>query len=948
MNGNDWANILYGEPTKFFPETRGYQPPSIEALSRLAKQTSNIRFPTTTTRKSLQDRLAEILDSPAFKGALKMMDAEGMAKVAKLLAEIDAATKTSQAKVAATGKETLTGAPEGFPWLGEARTKALAEIPPKKEREELTPEQKIAKREAELKADEWYRERALARETRGQEALKQVGTERREALRMSGVKLEEAKEAEKQARLARQAYVDAEGKVLHLEKVAQGEKDQEKLKQTGLERRTALYEAGAKKEEAEKLEREARLARQAYVDVKGEALRIEKAQEREKELEWWRQTGVERRQALYADIEEELTPEQKTALRQVELANDALVRQIALAREVGDEEGAERLRDIGAGRREALYAGIEQELTPEQIAALRQVELANDALIRQQTLAREAGDEKALLALQEAGRGRREALQAGIEEELTPQEKAALRSGELAVDEIIRGKALAREKAEEYGQEKLREQGETIRTGIRTAVEKEQEKKAIEEQAEVQRIKDVAQINREAADKRYNKTISEQTYKVEREDIEYERQEDKDDAKAEYRVTLLDRTYNWMNMLGNAGFTSRDIVEAVPKFLSILEPNKAQEEAIASALGTMADIQEEKDAQIIQNLNNAITTESNEINGIIKTEGITDITEDKIEILATLTFLADAKKMTVNQAADKWRDIVKKDSWAFGDAEIPIKDLNAQKLFKDEIQRILKSKNLADLAGLLPETFTERLIKKIEKLNQKIEKEPTLKMGLPDILELNLGNLNEDDSRILMASYTKELDLDIGILKNPPTNTRINQLIDWCCGDPYGEVDEEQKQRLPINKDKVEFLTDLARSPQLTSRDIAYLIFTADKGWDHLVATAQARNNFILPKTKGEGGEGEGEGDKSWIEWLGGKTKETIGGWFNWGKESEEPELAPTLTDNSAKIITEVDRIYAENQDRQAVIDYLTSQGLTFDEYKEMLKKYVGKGEVRK
>lgn len=181
MNGNDWANILYEDPQKeeefdwrtftgqdwgrIFEKAKVKDPYALGGKEQYLP--INISFP--EDRRDLATEIDKILNSKDYM----MLDPEGRAKVLKVLQTIQLAKDKSVGEVskATTPAKKVTAKEEPARKREEPRGVQLRKVGEEliKERagkweEELTPEQKIAKRTAELERDEYYRQLAVKRE----------------------------------------------------------------------------------------------------------------------------------------------------------------------------------------------------------------------------------------------------------------------------------------------------------------------------------------------------------------------------------------------------------------------------------------------------------------------------------------------------------------------------------------------------------------------------------------------------------------------------------------------------------------------------------------------------------------------------------------------------------------------------------------------------------------
>jgi len=180
MNGNDWAKILYEDPQReqegfdwktFTGEDWGriFQKANVKDPYALGGREQylpiNVSFP--EDRRDLATEIEKILNSKDYM----MLDPEGRAKVLKVLQSIQlekekpvaGVSKVTPTKAVTAKKEPAKREEPRGVQLRMVDGEIIKERAGKWE-EELTPEQKIAKRKAELEIDEYYRQLAVKRE----------------------------------------------------------------------------------------------------------------------------------------------------------------------------------------------------------------------------------------------------------------------------------------------------------------------------------------------------------------------------------------------------------------------------------------------------------------------------------------------------------------------------------------------------------------------------------------------------------------------------------------------------------------------------------------------------------------------------------------------------------------------------------------------------------------
>jgi len=183
MNGNDWANILRNPQKEEPMDWRTFTGQDWERIFEKAKIRDpyalggkeqylpiNISFP--EDRRDLATEIDKILNSKDYM----MLDPEGRAKVLKILQTIQLAKDKPVGEVSkvTTPAKKVTAKEEPARKREEPRGVQLRKVNGKyiqepagiweREERELTPEQKIAKRTAELERDEYYRQLAVKRE----------------------------------------------------------------------------------------------------------------------------------------------------------------------------------------------------------------------------------------------------------------------------------------------------------------------------------------------------------------------------------------------------------------------------------------------------------------------------------------------------------------------------------------------------------------------------------------------------------------------------------------------------------------------------------------------------------------------------------------------------------------------------------------------------------------
>lgn len=194
MNGNDWANILNNPEDRWkegqFKDWRTFSTedwrgvmgkartmvgPEEEWAGMRGKQAPpiSINFPedlrAIRERRDLASEIDKILNSQDYM----MLDPEGRAKVLKVLQDIQLAKDKPVEGVSRATTPTKKTTPKEEPTKKRERPQGvqfrrvdgeLVKEEAGKWWEDLTPEQEIAKRKAELETSDWYREQALKRE----------------------------------------------------------------------------------------------------------------------------------------------------------------------------------------------------------------------------------------------------------------------------------------------------------------------------------------------------------------------------------------------------------------------------------------------------------------------------------------------------------------------------------------------------------------------------------------------------------------------------------------------------------------------------------------------------------------------------------------------------------------------------------------------------------------
>lgn len=530
---------------------------------------------------------------------------------------------------------------------------------------------------------------------------------------------------------------------------------------------------------------------------------------------------------------------------------------------------------------EAEQARLEAE-------ARRLMLLEVDARGRELTAQKKAEEKERLQAQKEYWENKRNAIKDAITTEAEKEkEKAAAREDRIRhLDSLYEKTKTAKEEKEQARLEKEEEKWKETRKAIKEATEKDDETRRNEEEAERERDKEARELGEELADKRYKLKMEKIKYDDEKKKIDREYQDKKDKELRDYKVTILEKTFNWMKLFDGMGFDNKDLIEIVPQFLRTLDVNKKDEADLMSAFDVMGKVAALNEEEVVTEYERLLKEQYSSIDRQITTEGLTEEIENQVEMSAFLQFALDDKRLGHEQAIEKWKNILKTGGWYFGPAEIPFKSVKAKSVFREKMKEVIEEAKAADIIEVAGKVVGKQNQKKLEELVKESKKKKGAEVLLPEALETAITGLNDSDSNQIIDSYKSILDTKAGAITYEPATTDREKCIAWACG-----VRNEGRERkdLPVNLTPGEYLIALLKEPRLTQKMRGWLIWKRFTPvlWEGMQNEAGILGHLVM--SKAEETQPDGILDK-----IGSMTKgllkigEKITGWYKWGKEEKK------------------------------------------------------------
>jgi len=773
------------------------------------------------------------------------------------------------------------------------------------EREErrLTPEQRIAKRGAELEEDKYYRERITKLEEARRLRNEAIYEERRENIATAMEKEKEADRLEREAREARIKEIDARGRELTTERKEEAEKRREEL--------GAHYEgirAAARPP-----------TRMEELELEAKETEVKEAEEARLEAKF--KPGELHRKYLYA-------------LDEAKKKEDAAI--------------YERRRGniLEAMTKDAEAARLEAEARRLMIT---EVDAAGEKL----TAEKKAEQKDRLEKQKEYWENKRKEIKEAIVAE-ADKEEAKAKERQERIDYIRSlGKEMKTEKQkkEQERLEKIQEKWKETRKTIKDEIEKDEETRRKEEEVRRERIKEVDALGEALANKRYTRKMEKIEYDDEKKKIERDYRDDRDKTKRDFNIKILEKTFNWMKTFGDLGFDNEDFVKIIPRFLRVLDINKEQEEEITEALGLVGKISKLDEEEVVADLETALKEQCVSIDGEVAREGITEEAENKIEWVAFLQFALDEKILGHDQAVNKWKSIVET-GWWLGGEKIPFKKLEAKELFKKKMKDVIAKAKTTDIMNVAGKLLGEENQKYAEKIAGQFSKEEGREIELSEGLRTALVGLGDKDSDYITEAYKSLFNTKTGKMTKEPSATDRQRALAFVVGVRddkrfKGEVpDEREKGLLPVNMTEGEFLEALIQEPKLSRTQKGWLIWKRFEPalWEGLQNEAGLLGHLIMSKS--EEGEKDGILDKieralkgvfkekpetHWFFKPAEKVLSTVQRWWE-GKEETKPTL------EGKDIRRDLEHIVKDHpgiKGREAAI-YLKEKGWSDDEIRAL------------
>lgn len=547
------------------------------------------------------------------------------------------------------------------------------------------------------------------------------------------------------------------------------------------------------------------------------------------------------------------------------------------------------------------------------------------------------------------------------EEELTPEQRIAKRTEELKRDEYYRQLAVKRERPElfvpleerefeykkavekrefEYKEvtetrEFAAEQAKELREQFEWEEEKRIERNKLFEEKRVW----TAEFGADEATRMFDEKMRLFGYRkdVKDTDRQYELDVEKfGEEKAEnikkYNLDTIAEEHSWKELLYQRGFKNIEFIETSKQFWGTLDHNKAKEEARVREAGLTYELDEKKEAGIMERFDDTLKKEYAQLDLDIEKLGLNVKTEKRIRTLAIMNVALKTEQLGLDKAIQEFeKDEAERKEW-WNQKDYELKDENANRLLKETEARIIKDAKKTDLEAAIHKEsirqFDEEMELDYDKLAQKSIDEDTLAVQISPSLSVTLGNMSPEMQTDVTRMIGTVYDEKKGFYHPKPEE--MEKITNFLFG---REGDTRPKERFGVNLDVDEFIRACAGQFDWSDQMKGWAIITRDKEymWKKVIARGTEIGSYISLGIE------EAMEETAWYKvGLGEVVRragEKVKGWFGWGEEE-----APAVTDfESTK--REVDALYDRTGSMADVERFLTERGMTLDEYKEQLRQ---------
>lgn len=419
-------------------------------------------------------------------------------------------------------------------------------------------------------------------------------------------------------------------------------------------------------------------------------------------------------------------------------------------------------------------------------------------------------------------------------------------------------------------------------------------------------------------------------YRDEREKVEYdrlqtEREETKEkaDADAKYKLTLLDRTYNWVGLMRDLGFDAEDFVQIVPQFLSILDPSQEEADKIAKALGTTSDIVTKNTGEIMAEFGKQFKVQCGNTEGKFKKEGLTDRVRDECEFLAILAFEHDVKETDFNAAKKKWQKAISEKGWYFGSQEVPFESEELTNAFLEQMSKEIGRQDVENLMDRSASWLDEKSARRAKELIKPEKEGVDLEAQLPDELRTAMSTLGEGERLDAMQALRTGFDEKTKRFKEP-RGTRMTEGIEFVIG-MGDEIMAKPREEYPVNLGYGDYIATVLASTSLEEATKGWLIVMRSKPewWQSVIEQAELYGTIPGP---GDEAERVDIGER-----IGGalrKVGEKIVGWLDWGTKEPSDVVVPDV----AAVVEEIRRGLPPGSTKKDLVEAVEKRGISKEE----------------
>jgi len=410
--------------------------------------------------------------------------------------------------------------------------------------------------------------------------------------------------------------------------------------------------------------------------------------------------------------------------------------------------------------------------------------------------------------------------------------------------------------------------------------------------------------------------------------------EEKAENIRQYNLDTIAEKHSWSESLYQRGFKNKEFMETSKEFWGTLDFNKEKEKIRATEFGMTYELDTAEEANTMKRFKETLEKEYADLNLDIKKFGLDEEKEQRIAEMAMFNFALDTKQFGLDQAIQRFEEAEANKKWYWKGEYFKIDDMKARTSYINTMARIVNDAKETDLKTAIYRESIRQFDENTKLEWKKLEKEEGVEIKLSEELSTTLSDMSPDIQNEVTGCIKTTYDVKKGTNWFPKEKQMI-ELGGFLFG--RGEGETRTKERLGINLSNDEFIRAVLSEYTWSDEMKGWIIRNRDneRCWRGMRATGAQLGVLISPDI-------EEKTKTGWFESGLGKTVrkigETVKGWWPFGeKETPATETTPTTT-NFAEIKAQADVIYSKNNSMAEVEEYLDSQGMTLDEYRNQLR----------